>query len=154
MKDVYRCKYLTGRRLKVFLSVADRIILPDDSPGGGTMATAGVADWALGMLKESLRSQLLLSFLIVEVMGIFFGGRFFTRNTDAAKDRQLKWMENSPIRLFRIMFFAIKSYICMGYYTREDVWQSIGYEGPFETDRPYIDPDIRAICKGRMEVIG
>ena len=154
MEGVYKCKYLTGRKLRVFLSVADRIIPSDDTPGGGTMTTAGVADWALDRLKKSIRSQLLLSFLIVEIMGIFFGGRFFTRNTDAAKDRQLQWMEKNRIRIFRMMFFGIKSYICMGYYTREDVWQSIGYEGPLEIDRSYVDPDIRSICDGRMEVVG
>lgn len=153
MEDVYRCKYLTGRRLKIFLSVADRILPPDDSPGGGTMATAGVADWALERMPVSLRSLFLRSFILVEIIGIFFGGRLFTMNSNAVKDRQLKWMENCPIRLLRMAFFGIKSYICMGYYTREDVWQSIGYEGPFETDRPYVDPVIRAICQGRMEVV-
>jgi len=58
MAEVYRCKYLTGRRLKIFLAVADRIVPPDeDSPGAGTMQTAGIVDWSMGRLQQGLRSQ-------------------------------------------------------------------------------------------------
>jgi hypothetical protein len=155
MADVYRCRYLTGRRLKVFLAIADCIIPPDeDSPGGGTMLTAGVVDWALDRLEPSLRSQLILLITVVEIMGIFFGGRPFSRNSQSAKLRQLKWMESGPVSLFRLGFFGLKSYTSMGYYTREDIWRTMDYEGPMLPDVPFADPVIRDLCQGRMEVEG
>ncbi len=155
MAEFYRCKYLTGRRLVAFLAIADCIIPPDeDSPGGGTMATAGVVDWALERIAASLRSQLLLFILVVEFMGILFGGKPFSKNSESARKRQLSWMESGPIGLFRMGFFGLKSYTCMGYYTREDIWKTIDYEGPMLTDLEFVDPAIRAICQGRMEVVG
>ena len=49
-------------------------------------------------------------------------------------------------------FFGLKSYVCMGYYTREDAWKTLGYEGPLLPDRPFPDPTIRALCRGELEV--
>lgn len=154
MSEAYKCRYLTGRRLRVFLAVADRIIPPDgDSPGGGSLTTAAVVDWALNRIDPGLRSQLLLLMMVVEVMGIFFGGRPFTRNSDRAKDRQLAWMESAPVPLFRMGFFGLKSYTCMGYYAQEGVWKTFDYEGPVNPEREFPDPVIRALCQGRMEVV-
>lgn len=152
MAEVYKLKYLRGKRLKIFLAIADRIIPPDaDSAGGGTLVTAGIADWALERMAPGLRGLLLTLLLGVEIMGVFFGGLPFTMNSDAAKDRQLRWMERGPIGRLRMGFFGLKTYICMGYYTREDVWKTIHYEGPL-VDRPFPDPVIRALCQGGREV--
>lgn len=152
MSEVYRLKYLRGRRLKIFLAVADRIIPPDaDSPGGGTLQTAGVVDWALERMAPGLRRLLLTLLLGVEILGVFFGGRPFTKNREAAQDRQLRWMERAPVGRLRMGFFGLKTYVCMGYYTREDVWRTMGYEGPV-VDRPFPDAEIRALCQGRLEV--
>jgi len=154
MAEVYRCKYLRGLRLKVFLAVANRIVPPDgDLPGAGAMTTAGIVDWALERMEPALRRQLLLLFLAVEPLGILFGGKPFTWNSPAAQDRQLAWMENNPIRLLRMGFFGLKTYVCMGYYTREDVWKSIGYEGPLRPDLPFPDATVRALAQGRLEVV-
>ena len=154
MPEVYKCKYLTGRRLRIFLAIADRIIPRDEeSPGGGAMLTAGVVDWAMNRMSPPLRNLLLAFLLGVDLLGIFFGGRPFIQNSDAAKDRELRWMESCSISRFRMGFFGLKTYVSMGYYTREDVWKTIGYEGPLVPDRPYPDPVIRELCQGRMEVV-
>ena len=153
MPDSYQCQFLTGSKLKIFLAVADRIIPPDeDSPGGGTMLTVGVVDWALQRMPEHLRKKFLLFFMVTEFLGFFFGGKPFTKNDEARKDKQLKWMENGPIKLFRMGFFGVKTYICMGYYTREDIWPTFDYDGPILADREYVDPVIRKICEGKIEV--
>lgn len=153
MPESYQCRFLTGRKLKVFLAVADRIIPPDeDSPGGGSMQTAGIVDWALQRMPDSLRTKFLFFFLVTDFLGIFFGGKTFTNNSDTAKDKQLRWMESGPIKLFRMGFFGVKTYICMGYYTREDIWATFDYDGPVLPDRTYIDPVIRKMCEGKVEV--
>lgn len=154
MKNTYRCRYLTGIRLKVFLAAADRIIPPDgDTPGAGTMATAGIVDWSLDRLEPELRKKLLLLFLILEPLGIFFGGRRFSKASASNRDRLLKWMESNPVSSLRLGFFGLKTYICMGYYTRDDIWQTIGYGGPMRADLKYPDETIRALAGNTMEVI-
>jgi hypothetical protein len=154
MKSVYRCQHLTGLKLKIFLSVADCIIPPTpDSPGGGSMITAGMADWALAHLQPSLRKQLLFLLYALEFLGIVFGGSLFTSNSKNTKIRELRWLENNPICRLRLGFFGIKNFICMGYYTREDVWKSIGYTGPIEPDKPYADNTIRSLSQQTIEVV-
>lgn len=153
MKTTYRLEHLRGRALRVFLAVADQIIPPDDTPGGGTLATAGVVDWALNRLDPHLRALFLKFLVLVDFMGIFFGGRTFTRNSAAAQARQLRWMESCPVGKLRMGFFGLKSYVCMGYYTREATWASIGYGGPHVPDRPYPEALIRDLEQGRVEVV-
>ena len=154
MKSVYKLKYLTGLKLKVFLAAADRIIPPDGStPGGGTLATAGVADWSLGRMDPKNRSQILVLLLGVQMLGFFFGAKPFTMLSDEAKDRQLRWMEDSPIRLMRMGMFGLKSFACMGYYTREETWAALGYAGPIKPERTFPDQAIRDLCQGRSEVV-
>lgn len=154
MDGVYRLQHLTGRRLRVFLAVADRIVPPDEhGPGAGTMATAGVVDWALNRLDPDLRGLFLKFLVLVDFLGVFFGGRTFTRNGPAARDRQLRWMESCPVGKLRMGFFGLKSYVCMGHYTREDTWQTFDYGGPHVPDRPFPDPVIRALEQAAVEVV-
>lgn len=153
MAETYKCKYLTGKRLKIFLAVADRIVPPDeDSPGAGTLQTAGIVDWSMGRLQKSLRSQLMMLLYLIEFMGVFFGGKPFTGNSDAARDRELRFFESAPVSRLRLGFLGLKSYACMGYYAREDVWKTFDYGGPMLPDKPFADPVIRALCKCETEV--
>ncbi len=153
MSEEYKLKYLTGRKLKTFLAIADRIIPSDeDSPGAGQMQTAGVVDWALERMPEGLRKQFLLLISAFELLGILFGGRPFSKNSEKARDRQLAWFESAPIQPLRMGFFGLKSYVCMGYYTREDIWKTLNYDGPLLPDRPYADPVVRKLCQDEMKV--
>ncbi len=151
--STYRLQHLTGTKLKTFLAIANRIIPPDtDSPGGGTMQTAGVVDWALNKMPEPLRKKILLFITVVEMFGFFFGGKPFSKCNLSAQDRALKWFENNPLRIFRMGFFGVKTYACMGYYTREDVWKTFDYDGPVVNDRKYVDSTIRQMERGIMQV--
>lgn len=155
MQNTYQCQYLTKTKLKTFLAIANRIIPKDGhSEGGGTMQTAGIVDWGMKKMDASIRSQVLLLIIVMEVLGFVFGLRPFSKNSPAAQDRQLKWMENNPIRLLRMGFFGLKTFVCMGYYTRKNVWETINYDGPLFPEKPYPDGVIRAICEGKMEVRG
>lgn len=153
MSDTYQLRYLTGRKLRVFLAVANRIVPPDEeAPGGGTMATAGVTDWAMGRLDPKMRKLFLLFLVVTDFIGVFFGGRTFSKNSPAAQDRQLRWMENHRVSKIRMGFFGLKSYACMGYYTREDIWPTVGYDGPHLPDRAFPDRMIRQLSQGTIEV--
>ena len=155
MADVYQCKYLTGRRFETFLKIADRVIPPDeDSPGGGIPEVVGIADWGIGHIDPNLRKRLLTFLTIFEYFGIFFGARPFSKLSPEKQDRQLTWFERSPIGLFRMAFFGLKTYACMGYYSLESVWPSIGYGGPLTPERPFPDQAIRDLQQGKLEVRG
>lgn len=151
--EAYRLKHLRGLRLRVFLAAAEVIVPPDGgAPGGNTLATAGVVDYALDRLDPKLRGLFLKFLVLVEILGLFFGGRFFSRNGAVARERQLAWMERSRLSKLRLGFFGLKSYVCMGHFTREDVWPHIGYGGPHVPARPFPDAVIRALCQGAVEV--
>ena len=151
--DVYKLKHLTGLRLRVFLAAAE-VIVPSGAGvvGAGTLHTAGVVDHAMGRLDPRLRGLFLKFLVLVEVLGIFFGGKPFSRNSLSARERQLRWMEQSSVSKFRLGFFGLKSYVCMGYYTREDIWPEIGFGGPHVAGRPYADGVLRALCEKKVEV--
>ena len=151
--ETYQLQHLTGRRLRVFLAAADRIIPSDDvSHSGGSLETAAIVDWTLARMDPDMR-KLFLTFLVaVEVLGVFFGGRPFTRNSASVQDRQLRWLESAPISKIRLGFFGLKNYACMGYYTREDVWADIGYGGPHVPDRASPDATIRLLQQTKLRV--
>jgi hypothetical protein len=154
MAEVYKLKYLKGTRLKVFLAAANRIIPPDsDSIGAGTMATAAVVDMSIDQLEPDLRKKLLMLFLAIEPLGIFFGGKKFSKASEVNQDRLLSWMEKNPISPLRLGFFGLKSYICMGYYTREDVWKIIKYDGPVRYNQPYHNTILRGLTQNKVEII-
>lgn len=154
MPRTYRLKYLTGTRLAVFLAAADVIIPPDGTgPGGGSLNTAGVADWSLGRMPEALRKKFLLLLSVLNILGLFFGLKLFKNLVEEKRAKVLAWMESAPLGLFRMGFFGLKNFVCMGYYTREDVWRAIGYDGPVHPDTPFSDPAIRDLCSGETEVV-
>jgi hypothetical protein len=64
----------------------------------------------------------------------------------------MRWFERSPIPALRTGFFGLRAMVLMGFYCREDVWPSIGYEGPLLFDRPFPDPEVRALQKGEVGV--
>ena len=153
MSKIYRLKYLKKNNLLTFLSVANRIIPADaNSPSGGSMETAAVVDWYMIKVPQGIRKKILLFIGVIQVTGIFFGGKKFSNNSIQAQDRQLKWMENNKIRLFRMGFFGIKTFVEMGYYTREDIWKAISYEGPILFDRTYSDNTIRELCQNKLKI--
>ena len=154
MADTYKLKYLKGTRLKVFLAAANRIIPPDeDSMGGGTLATAALVDLCIDKLAPDLKKKLLMLFLVIEPLGVFFGGKTFSKANDKNQDRLLSWMEKNPVGALRLGFFGLKSYICMGYYTREDVWKIIKYDGPIRYKQPYHDKILRGLAQNKVEII-
>ena len=153
MADTYKLKYLKGTRLKVFLAAANRIIPPgEDNIGGGTLATAALVDMSIDKLAPDLKKKLLMLFLVIQPLGIFFGGKKFSNASEKNQDRLLSWMEKNKVGALRLGFFGLKSYICMGYYTREDIWKIIKYDGPIRYKQPYHDTILRGLAQNKVEI--
>ncbi len=150
---IYRLNYLKKNKLLTFSSVADRILPADEnSPGGGSLETAAVVDWYMKKVPEDIRKKILLFLDVIQFTGIFFGGKKFSNNSIQDQEKQLKWMENNKIRLFRMGFFGIKTFVEMGYYTREEIWSAICYDGPVLPDRAYSDNTIRELCRNQLKI--
>lgn len=116
------------------------------------METAAVVDWYMNKVPADIRKKILLFIDVIQFTGVFFGGKKFSDNSIQAQERQLKWMENNKVRLFRMGFFGIKTFVEMGYYTREDIWTTISYDGPILPDRAYSDITIRELCQNKLEI--
>lgn len=72
--------------------------------------------------------QQLISFLrLVQALPIARYGRRFTSLSPRQRVAFLRSLERSRILLLRRGFWGVRSLIFMGYYTREDVAESIGY---------------------------
>jgi len=150
---MYKCQYIKGHRLKTILAAADCIIPSHGRmESAGNMNTIGVMDHAIAQMPGKLRLQFLFFISVVHVLGIFFGGRCFDKNRQSDQIRQLQWMEGSIIRGFRMGFLGLKSYICMGFFTRESTWTSIHYAGPLKYDQPPPDSVIRKLCQDKCKV--
>jgi len=150
---MYKCQYIKGHRLRTILAAADCIIPAHERlKSAKSMNTIGVMDHAISQMPSQLRLQFLFFISIVHVLGIFFGGRFFSDNSQSDQIRQLKWMEGSILRGFRMGFLGLKTYICMGYFTRESTWSGIHYYGPLKYDQPPPDAVIRHLCQDKRKV--
>jgi hypothetical protein len=153
MADTYKLKYLKGTRLKVFLAAANRIIPPgEESMGGGTLTTAAIVDLVMDQLEPDLRKKLLILFLIMNSLGIFFGGKTFSKANAKNQDRLLTWMEQNPMSGLRLGFFGLKSYVCMGYYTKEDIWKVIQYDGPIRYNQPFHNITLRELAQNKVDI--
>lgn len=136
--------YLKKRRRKIFISIASSIVPAENQTIHEK--TASVADWALGRMEAKLRVRVLAFLWVVEGLSVFIAGKPFTRLSPDKQNQVLVYLESSGLSLFRMGFFGVKTYVCMGYYTRREVWEKIGYPGPSDLGIPYPDPRIRSFC--------
>ena len=84
--STYQLQHLTGRKLRVFLAVAGRIVPADEHDGGaGTPATAAMVDWALNRLDPDLRKLFLVFLVVTDFLGVFFGGRTLNSITPSSR---------------------------------------------------------------------
>ena len=116
------------------------------------METAAVVDWYMNKVPMDIRKKILLFIDVIQFTGFFFGGKKFSNNSIQAQEKQLKWLENNRVRLFRMGFFGIKTFVEMGYYTREDIWNAISYDGPILAGRTYSDNTIRELCQNKLKI--
>lgn len=153
MSATYQIQFLKGKKLKTFIAIADTIIpAVEGFPSGGDIQTAAVTDWALRRMPAELRNKLLLFVSVINLSGYFFGGKSFYKLSYQKRAQILRWFEFNKIGLFRIGFFGVKNYACMGYFTRENVWHYFDYDGPILAERNYTDPIIRLLSQGIIQI--
>jgi gluconate 2-dehydrogenase subunit 3-like protein len=73
--------------------------------------------------------QLVVFLRLLQALPIARHGRPFTQLPTHQRDAFLESIEHSRLQLVRRGFQAVRSLVFMGYYTRADVIESIGYRG-------------------------
>ena len=152
--NTYQLINLKGKALRTFLAIAARIIPEDEnSESAGNIKTAAVVDWTLQKIPSDIRKKIVLFLKVINVLTFFKYFKSFEKLSDEKQDSFLRWLESHKISLFRMGFFGIKTYVCMGYYTREEMWDSIDYDGPILKSRSYPDAITRELSLGTATII-
>jgi len=86
-----------------------------------------VIDGAVAEREPRIRRQLLVFVRVLQLLAVVRYGRPLTRLDVRRRTRVLEWVERSPLLLVRRGFWGLRTLIFMGYYTRADVGEAIGY---------------------------
>ena len=87
-----------------------------------------VMDDALAQRDERVRRQLATFVQLLQLLPIVRYGRRFTALDARQRQAFLESIERSPLLVVRRGFWGLRTLIFMGYYTRDDVAESIGYQ--------------------------
>jgi hypothetical protein len=82
---------------------------------------------ALAERDEKVRRQLIAFLRLIQVLPLTRYGQPFTRLSPNRRTAFLESVERSPIALIRRGFWGLRTLIFMGYYTRDDVAEAVGY---------------------------
>ncbi|HUQ82344.1 MAG TPA: gluconate 2-dehydrogenase subunit 3 family protein [Gemmatimonadaceae bacterium] len=87
-----------------------------------------VMDDALAQRDERVRQQLATFLRLLQFLPLARYGRRFTALNARQRTAFLESIERSPLLVLRRGFWGLRTLIFMGYYTRDDVAESIGYQ--------------------------
>ncbi|HEX6133655.1 MAG TPA: gluconate 2-dehydrogenase subunit 3 family protein [Longimicrobiales bacterium] len=82
---------------------------------------------ALAHRPAKLRRQLGLLLRAIEALARFRGGRGFSRLDAAARERFIDSLQRSPVLVVRRGIWGLRTLVLMGYYTRDEAMQAVGY---------------------------
>ncbi|MBI2568847.1 MAG: hypothetical protein HYV63_17650 [Candidatus Schekmanbacteria bacterium] len=120
---------LSRRAFKVLAAVA--AVLVGDLDAAAAARVARRIDAELTCHGDWLRRDVTDALLLIEYLAVVTRGRAFSRL--AAEDRRTRLlaMSTSRFALSRAAFQGIKVLVCFFYYTCDETWPQIGYDGPW-----------------------
>lgn len=86
-----------------------------------------VIDGAVAQRDPRIQRQLLVFVRLLQFLPVARYGRPLTRLDARQRTRFLESVERSPLLLVRRGFWGLRTLVFMGYYTRDDVAEAIGY---------------------------
>jgi hypothetical protein len=133
-EEVRAAGFFDASETEILTQLMERVVdtgLPDAPRVRDTRAVARV-DALCATLDGSVTSLLPLLLRAFDYGPILFDLRFarFTRLSDADKDASLAGWMNSRIALRRMAFMALRNLCFLGWYSQEESWPLIGYQGP------------------------
>lgn len=125
---------LSPETREVLTRIVERMVDSDDprAPAVRQTGTIATIEAVLGQLDPALTSDLPLALTLFEWGPLLFDLTFtrFTRMSPAEQDESIRCWMNSRLGLRRLAYAALRNLAFIGYYSQDETWRAIGYQGP------------------------
>ncbi len=127
-------RFFDPTETEILTQLMERVVdsgLPDAPRVRDTRAVATV-DALCRQLDPAVTGLLPLAMHLFEWGPLCFELSFtrFTRMSDAEKDASLRAWLTSRLELRRLAFLGVRNLCFVGYYSQDETWPLIGYQGP------------------------
>ncbi len=126
---------LNAREAEILTAIVERMVDSGDAsmPAVRDTRTILTIDQALLHLDPDLRSQFRWLLPIFEWAPPLLQLKLkrFTRMTAPERDAYLRRWAESRLATFRLAFRALKNLSMLGYYSQDETWPAIHYDGPW-----------------------
>jgi len=113
---------------RMYRALASAIIFESDRiDADGWREAESIFFQALGERPKRVRRQVRLFLLLLYVTPVFVYARPFTRLPLEKRRRFLERVQDSPVKLVRLGFWGLRTFVYMGHYGRKEVAAQIGY---------------------------
>jgi hypothetical protein len=124
---------------EILTQVMERVVY-SGVPGAPRVRDTGAVasvDALCRQLDPSISGLLPLALRLFEWGPLVFELSFtrFTRMSDAEKDASLRAWMTSRLELRRLAFLGVRNLCFVGYYSQDETWPLIGYQGPLLAPR-------------------
>jgi hypothetical protein len=127
--------FLDDKTHAVILAFADRIIPRSGAfpEGAVDLDVVSYFDTIVSDQPPEIQKNMKSGLLLIEYGAPFFQFTFkrFTRMSDEERDTYLRCWENSRVPIFRGIFCGFKNLCCLGFFSNENIFPHIGYDGPW-----------------------
>lgn len=127
-------RFFADRERELLTQIVERMV-DTGEPGAPPVRRTRTLDTIDGLcrtLDPSLTAPLPALVRLVEWGPLLFDGRLarFSSLDDAGKDAHLTGWMRSRIGLRRLGFLALRNLAMLGYWSQDETWPLIGYQGP------------------------
>ncbi len=113
---------------RMYHALAGAIIFESDQIGAnGWHEEERVFFAALDECPGSVRRQVRLLLLLLYLAPVLRYARTFTRLPVEKRRRFLEWVQDAPVRLLRLGFWGVRTFIFMAHYGRKEVGAQVGF---------------------------
>lgn len=121
------------RKEAVAFRAAARHIVPlfgEEAPKASDLKSLLIVDRYMAGADPVLKKRFRLFLRVLEWGSALLFGKPFSRLDPRRARAYLRLIELSPLRLLRQGFWGLKTMVLFGYYTRQEVFPHIHYDGP------------------------
>jgi len=113
---------------RMYRSLARAIIFESERiDAGGWQEEEQIFFGALDECPRGVRQQITLLLFLLYLAPVFRYARTFTRLSVEKRRRFLEWVQDSPVKLLRLGFWGLRTYVFLGHYGRKEVAAQLGY---------------------------
>lgn len=119
---------MPGPARPAFRALAEAVVPESrDLSDAGWAELEATVEAALAKRPASVRRQLVVFMRALDLLPLLRWGRPFRRLDPELRDRFLRAVERSPVFLVRRGFWGLRTLVFMGFYTRPEAYDAVGY---------------------------